>query len=198
MNVRKHIVIDRDGVISHKRSGRAIESWEEFEFLPHALEGLQLLTDAGFELIVIANQACAADGRLGVNGVEALTRRMQTEVALSGGRIAATYYCRHGGKDRCECRMPKAGLLLRARLDCGFEPSRTFFIGASDVDLTAAVRLGHPAIRVKRTVFLDPDRPLGAGNVVSNLLEAAEFVLYRNARSLGAGRAPLPRAEQNC
>jgi D-glycero-D-manno-heptose 1,7-bisphosphate phosphatase len=42
------VFLDRDGVVNRKApEGDYVTSWERFEFLPGALEGLRLLAEAG-------------------------------------------------------------------------------------------------------------------------------------------------------
>ena len=49
---KKAVFLDRDGVINVER-GDYIKRFEDFEILPHLVQGLELLRDAGFIFIVI-------------------------------------------------------------------------------------------------------------------------------------------------
>ena len=49
----KAAFLDRDGVIN--RDTAYIADWSEFEFLPGAIEGMRLLQEAGYKLIVVTN-----------------------------------------------------------------------------------------------------------------------------------------------
>ena len=51
------IFLDRDGVISIFTPNDFIKNWEEFEFLPDAIEGLQILKNAGYKIVIISNQS---------------------------------------------------------------------------------------------------------------------------------------------
>ena len=54
----KAIFLDRDGVINRDPgSGDYIKSWEEFQFLPGAIEAIKELNRNGYEIFVISNQA---------------------------------------------------------------------------------------------------------------------------------------------
>ena len=46
--------LDRDGVINVD-SGY-VGRWEDFEYLPEAIEGLKQLQSAGFRLLIVTNQ----------------------------------------------------------------------------------------------------------------------------------------------
>ena len=54
--MRQAIFIDRDGVICHNRNDH-VKSWEEFRFLPQALDGLAQLARSDLSIVVVTNQA---------------------------------------------------------------------------------------------------------------------------------------------
>ena len=182
----RYVLLDRDGVINRRVPGGYVTSWERFEFLPRALDGLRLLAQHGYRALVISNQACVGKGLLSSEDLELITRRFLLEVALSGGNIAHVYYCKHKEEDRCNCRKPLPGLIVRARLEQGFVPGETYLIGDSQSDLAAAEAAGCPAILIRRDAFLE-NHAAGAQRlmVTSNLLEAAEMIVaLQRARGL--------------
>src|SRR6185437_5419462 len=62
---KKVIFLDRDGVIN-KRPPKAeyVKNWDEFRILPHTLDALKLLTDKGYEIYLVSNQAGIARGKM--------------------------------------------------------------------------------------------------------------------------------------
>lgn len=54
--------------------------------------------------------------------LEFITRRLDSQLAASGVRIASYYYCVHKVEDNCECRKPKPGLLRKAAEDFRAQP----------------------------------------------------------------------------
>ena len=52
--LRKTVFLDRDGTINEEVS--YLHKVEDFRFLSHVLEGLSVLTKAGFQLVVVTNQ----------------------------------------------------------------------------------------------------------------------------------------------
>src|SRR5262249_28663337 len=105
-------------------------------------------------------------------------RRFLLEVALAGGNVGQVYYCKHREEDRCSCRKPLPGLVVRARIEHRFVPEQTYFVGDSESDLGSATAAGFPSLMIRRDAFLGRhvagvQRPIA----VSNLYEAAELIV---------------------
>jgi len=176
----RHILLDRDGVINRRVPDGYVTSWEEFEFLPQALDALRLLAESGYEAIVVSNQACVSKGLISAGELAELTGRFLDAVARSGGRISDVYYCPHRSEDGCECRKPNPGLLRRAQRKHGFVFSQTFLVGDSERDLMAAHEVGCPAVLVRGGASGDFDAhslPHRPRSIVPDLFEAVKFIL---------------------
>ncbi len=145
----KPIFLDRDGVINRFPGvGNYVLSWEDFQFLPKAVEAIVLLNKNGFAPIVISNQGCVAHGLISSKDLWALTDRMNREIEKAGGKIAQVYYCEHRGSDHCECKKPKAGLLRKA-LECyPTDVKATYFIGDTEMDVEAGKNIGCQTVLV--------------------------------------------------
>ena len=197
---QRYVLLDRDGVINRRTAGGYVTTWEQFNFLPRVLDGLRLLAENGYAALVISNQACVAKNLLKVSELEAITQRFRLEVALAGGNVKQVYYCLHAPSDRCSCRKPQPGAILRAQLDYGFNPKATYFIGDSLSDLQAASAAGCPGVLLRRDAFLEPAAYRAtAPVVVSSLYEAATMIVAapaiterwtETARAVSAGSFP--------
>jgi D-glycero-D-manno-heptose 1,7-bisphosphate phosphatase len=139
------VVLDRDGVLN-RRPPRAqyVRSWEEWQWLPGALESLKLLADSGYRVLVVSNQAGINRGAMSEADVLAVHERMRAEAAAAGGRIDAVYYCPHDWDEGCECRKPKPGMLFQAQRDHHLDLTHTPFIGDDERDAEAAEAAGAP------------------------------------------------------
>ena len=60
--MRRCVFLDRDGVLNEDRADY-VKSWEEWRWVPGALEGAAALAQAGRPLVVISNQACVGKGK---------------------------------------------------------------------------------------------------------------------------------------
>jgi D-glycero-D-manno-heptose 1,7-bisphosphate phosphatase len=77
------VFLDRDGVINRKPpEGDYVERWEQFEFLPGAIEALALLAAAGIRAVVVTNQRGVALGRMTLGDLDDIHRRMQAELEI--------------------------------------------------------------------------------------------------------------------
>lgn len=177
-NRQRVALLDRDGVINRRVTGGYVTSWEQFEFLPGALEGLRLLSENHYTILVLSNQAAVGEGLLSEETLARITQKFVAQAAAQGGRIRAVYYCTHAKNAQCECRKPRAGLFLRAQREHGFSFHDSFFIGDSLTDERAAEAAGCPFVRVASPESPGADWvPPSARGAAPGLLEAVKFVL---------------------
>lgn len=147
----RFVFLDRDGVINVER-GDYTTTVDEWEWAPGALEGLRILTEAGFGIIIITNQACIAKGLQTEDGLARLHEWMLGVIREHGGDILRIYHCPHQRSDGCPCRKPEPGMFFRAAEDFGVRLEGTFMIGDSLRDMEAGRRAGT------RTIFIDTGR----------------------------------------
>ena len=172
------VLLDRDGVINQRVVGGYVTCWEEFVFLPGALEGLRRLTEGDCHVIVVSNQAGVGKGLMTNADLQEITREFVAAVEAHGGRLRHVYYCTHRAEDDCPCRKPKPGLLLNAQAEYHFDFKDTFLIGDSESDLRAAQAVGCPAILVSNASSAGLEKlPYAPRVAVPSLLAAAAFLL---------------------
>lgn len=172
--MKKAVLLDRDGVINRKAlEGDYIITWARFEFLPGVHEGILLLRDAGYKVIVVSNQRCIAKGLATVQEVDALHNRMCAELASKGASVDKVYYCPHDYRDECTCRKPKPGMLLKAIEEFDLLPSACWMVGDSESDMAAGRSAGL------RTALVSQHDKSGiyADMVAASLLEAATAIV---------------------
>jgi len=145
---RPAIFLDRDGVINCNRPDH-VKSWPEFEFLPGAIKALQRLSQLGWPVVVVTNQAVVGRGLVSRRTVEEIHAQMMAAVCGAGGRMDEVLYCPHGPEDRCACRKPRPGLLLLASARLGLDLSRSFMVGDAESDVFAAQAVGCRPVLVK-------------------------------------------------
>ena len=165
--------LDRDGVINVD-SGY-VGRWEDFEYLPEAIEGLKQLQSAGFKLIVVTNQSGIARGYYSEDDFLALTKAMTADLSAKGVTLAAVYYCPYLEDADLEpyrvasyLRKPEPGMLLKAAQDHDIDLSRSIMVGDKVSDMVAAERAGVPG-----RYHVTKGEPYDGSTKVSSLLEAA-------------------------
>lgn len=145
--LRKAAFLDRDGVINKDRG--YVHCWEDFEFVPGAIEGMKRLQGAGYMLIIVTNQSGLARGYYTEAQYQALTHRLRQELACQGVNLAGVYHCPHhpNGSVRhlaieCNCRKPAPGLVIQAVRELGISLTDSIMIGDKPADIEAARAAG--------------------------------------------------------
>ena len=184
----KTIFLDRDGVINRDPGfGGYITSWEEFEFLPGVLEAIKKLNQAGFEIIVISNQAGVAKGLYTLKDLDEITQNMLGEIEKAGGKISSVHYCPHKDEDSCNCRKPETGLFSQATRGLQVNPALarkggvnfadTFFVGDNRRDVLAAKAIGAKSIFVLSGNTKLEELDVRPDFVARDLLEAVDKIV---------------------
>ena len=132
--MRRAVFLDRDGVICWNRYDH-VKRWDEFEFLPGALEALARLAESDLCIVVVTNQAVINRGMATVGAIEDIHSRMVSMVEQAGGRVDKVMFCPHRPDQGCGCRKPKPGMLLKAaeELELGLDSSYMVGDACSDV-----------------------------------------------------------------
>ena len=172
----KLIVLDRDGVINHD-SDEFIKSPDEWKPIPGSLEAIARLTQLGYHVVVATNQSGVGRGLFDMDTLNAIHDKMSKSVAHAGGRIDAVFFCPHTNGDECECRKPKAGMLIDIANRFNTDPEGLPVVGDALRDLQAAVAVGAQPILVltgkgKKTQA-DPNLPKNT-RIFANLAAVAE------------------------
>ncbi len=184
MTLQNVIFLDRDGVINHD-SPDYIKSWEEFEFLPGALEAMAALTRAGYHLIVITNQSVIGRGMVPPEVLEDMFGRMRRAVTAAGGKIFDIFFCPHRPDENCDCRKPEPGLIFQAKTRYGIDLPAAVMIGDNIKDVlcgqnagcgaTVLVRTGSGALAEQELAT----RQVTPTLIVDDLAAAADTILSR-------------------
>jgi histidinol-phosphate phosphatase family protein len=145
----KTIFLDRDGVINRNPPNKGyVRKWAEFTFIPNARKAIRELTESGYRIIVITNQAGIGRGLYSEQSLADIHSRMVDEISKTGGTIDAVYYCPHHPDAGCECRKPKPGMLIRAAREHNIELSNAYLIGDVPTDIEAGQRVGTTTLLV--------------------------------------------------
>ena len=153
--MRRAVFLDRDGVLLEDVHGLVREA--QIALFPDVAETLALLRRQGFLLVVVTNQTVVARGLATESRVAELNREIGNRIAAAGGPLPDAFYvCPHHPNATlpeyrvvCECRKPRAGLLLQAAGDWGIDLRKSFLVGDRLSDIAAGVRAGCGTILVE-------------------------------------------------
>ncbi len=193
MKKARAVFLDRDGTIIEEVG--YLDRAERLKMIPGAEKAISKLNQAGIKVVVVTNQSGIARGYFSEACVEEIHERMREELARSGARIDAFYYCPHhpeGSIERyrsnCDCRKPGIGLLERAAREHNLDLSSCFVVGDKYADVEAGFRAGSRSILVLtgygREVYEGQGKawPRQPDHVAEDLSEAADWVLTQLSR----------------
>lgn len=173
--MNKAILLDRDGTINEDY-GYVFEI-EKFKFIEGVIEGLKILRDLGYKLIVITNQSGIARGYYTEEDAIKIFNYMKAELLKENIVIEKVYYCPHIG-DNCNCRKPKLELFYKAQREFDIDFNKSYAIGDKLRDL---------AICEKENIkgfLLNNDEEIKNSNIQrgKNLLEVAKKIQKENLK----------------
>lgn len=175
------VFLDRDGVISIFTPNDYVKNWEEFEFIPGAVEGLKTLCNNNYRLVIISNQAGVNKGLFTKESLDRLTEKMLETLKKQGIEIAKIYYCLHTPEENCECRKPRPGFFYKVQEELGnIDLKDTFFVGDSEIDVQAGKAAGTKTILVLsgKTKSAEETKswPVKPDYIVKNLTQAVTII----------------------
>jgi D-glycero-D-manno-heptose 1,7-bisphosphate phosphatase len=188
--IRPAVFLDRDGTLVEEVG--FLDSLDKLALYPWTVDTVRALNRAGLAIVVITNQSGIARGILTEAFVDQTHRRIDERLSAGAARIDAYYYCPHHPQGKiepyvqaCDCRKPRCGMIERASRELGLDPSRSFVVGDTWLDVGAARAAGARSILVRtRTGTRDalaplpaPPAGLEADAIVDNLAAAASWIL---------------------
>lgn len=132
--MKRAVFLDRDGTINVEK--HYLHKIEDFEFIPGVIEGLKLLQEAGYLLVIVTNQSGIGRGYYTESDFHKLNDWMIAELKSKGVQITKVYYCPHlpdakidEYRIECGCRKPKLGMYEEAVKELDIDLSRSVVIG---------------------------------------------------------------------
>ncbi len=141
-------LFDRDGTLNVHIVGGYVRCWEEFRFIPGALDTLCLLHQSHKHIFIVSNQRGVGKAIYSEKNLIDIHNKMCTEIIAHGGYVHGIYYCT-AISNTDVCRKPNTGLfeqLLHEHPDVN--PETTLMIGDSTVDMEFARNCNIDGIQV--------------------------------------------------
>ncbi|MDQ9170469.1 HAD family hydrolase [Oxalobacteraceae bacterium R-40] len=197
-HLRRAVFLDKDGTLVHDVPYNIDPS--RVSLTPNAINGLRLLRDAGYLLVVVTNQAGIAKGFFSARDWAHMQAHLAGLFARQGIRISGFYCCPHHPQGsvkqfatHCACRKPSPGMLLQAASEHGIDLRNSWMIGDILHDVEAGSRAGC------RTVLIDNGNETEwemtsrriPDVLASDLLEAAQAILAEDRNSVAPGSSIL-------
>lgn len=148
IKMNKVIFLDRDGTIIVDYG--YVHSPSQLLFITNAIDGLKILSEIGYKLIIVTNQSGIGRNKYTIKQYEEFNNYFITELLNCGIEISKVYYCPHTDEDNCDCRKPKIGLFEQAIKEFDIDLNASFAIGDNERDLSICdnsnvkgILLGH-------------------------------------------------------
>jgi D,D-heptose 1,7-bisphosphate phosphatase len=144
--MKKAIFMDRDGVICEEKNmfykGSPITRQEQFEWIPESKKAFSFLSSLeDYLLVIVTNQSSINGGLLSIEDFYKINQPIYDELRKYNRSLDGLYFCPHVPKEKCECRKPKIGMLLQAKIDLDIDLEKSYFIG----DKTGDIKTGKDA-----------------------------------------------------
>ena len=148
----KVVFLDRDGVINEfPGNGLYVTRVKDFHFIPRSLDALKRLTEDGYNIFVVSNQAGVGKGVYSKKKLDQITGHMMKNVEANGAKIDEVLYCTCKSSDACNCRKPRLGNIIKALelIDKTIDDAKhAYFVGDTEVDIKAGKNAGCKTIFV--------------------------------------------------
>lgn len=196
---RPAVFIDRDGTLIDEVG--YVNHTDRIRWLPGAAEAVRRLNERGFLALMVTNQSGVANRILDIPLLDEIHRLVAGHLREKGAHLDGVYFCPHHPdaadpefRVDCDCRKPRAGMLLRAEKEHGIDLSRSYMVGDSSHDMGAAREAGVTPILVLTGYgrgelhYRVRPRGLDPAFVAEDLAAAVEWILSQN------GSGPVPPA----
>lgn len=177
---KRILLVDRDGVINRRLPvGHYVRSRDEFGWIEDNVAGLERLANAGFEFVVISNQAGVGRGMMTADAVREVNAWMVKELARRGIRVRDVFFCPHHWDDHCRCRKPEPGMFYAASAKHRFWLGHTIYIGDDTRDAAAARNAGCGCTLVGDVTDHATTGPVAPHFRAADFTEAMPWILER-------------------
>lgn len=141
---KKLVLLDRDGTLNVKaKQGHYITDTAEFVLIQKHIMALKKLAAAGFEFLVVTNQAGLATGDLSQSALCDIHDKLHQELAIEGITLRQIYVAGAHWQDQADWdRKPNPGLFFRLSREHALCLGQTWYIGDDPRDMQAARNAG--------------------------------------------------------
>jgi len=172
--VSRAAFLDRDGVINRSKWIDGVpkppSGISDLEVLAGVTEAIELLKVHNYVPVVITNQPDVARGTLSQSTLNKINEYIGE---ITG--IKHFYSCIHDDSDKCCCRKPAPGLILKSSRDLNLDIAKSFLVGDRWRDIAAGQAVGCPTFFINYSYpEKEPEMPY---TQVSSLLEAVQIMI---------------------
>jgi D-glycero-D-manno-heptose 1,7-bisphosphate phosphatase len=174
---RGTVILDRDGTILVER--HYLSDPEHVELLAGVADGLRLLAQRGYRLVVVTNQSGVGRGYFDMDRLAEIHARMRDRLAADGVYLDGIYVCPHTPDECCRCRKPAPALVEAAAADLSFTAADAWVVGDKpcDIELGRAVAARSILVRSGYGALHEAAGDARPDFVANDVLAASEIIL---------------------
>jgi D-glycero-D-manno-heptose 1,7-bisphosphate phosphatase len=183
---RRAVFLDRDGTVCEEMG--YLNHLSRLRIFPTAAAAIRRLNAAGWPVILLTNQSGVSRKIFPEALVAQIHEKIAADLAVHGARVDGFYYCPHQKADRCACRKPLPGMIVRASMDHGLDPQKSWMVGDRLADLELGQAVGARTILVLTGYgrgeyeWHRAEWPRQPDRVAEDLASAVEFILEGSTR----------------
>jgi histidinol-phosphate phosphatase family protein len=183
---RPAVFFDRDGVLNEEING--VHRPEDLLLKKGVGDAVKLVNGRGIPAICITNQPDIAKGFMTFGDLRQVSAALDMKLAEAGAFLDDTFFCPHHPetgwpgeikslKISCECRKPRAGMLLTAANRYNLDLCQSWLVGDRTTDMQAARAAGVRTVLLKGSHSGDAEADYVTDDfrdAVSHILEAMQ------------------------
>jgi imidazoleglycerol-phosphate dehydratase/histidinol-phosphatase len=167
----KVVFLDRDGTMIVEPPDEQVDSLEKLELIRGVIEGLRLLCNRGYQLLMVTNQDALGTERFPTSSFERVQNKLLRILQGEGIHFSNIFICPHTPEEQCTCRKPKTGLVDEYLRVNKSKVTNSYMIGDRETDVQFGKNIGC------RTIRLSDPQSSSADFVTPDFLEACRFIL---------------------
>ena len=185
-HLRKAVFLDRDGTLNEDPG--YLNNPEKLVLFEGVSEDLKRLKEAGFKLVVTSNQSGVGRGLIPPDILPKIHDRLNELLRPYAAVIDHFELCIHRPEDECDCRKPKAKLIIDGAQKMGIDVSRSYMVGDKLSDVDSGKNAGCKASVLVCTGWgeqaVKAMKPGQTDFVGADLTEVVDWILARENEAL--------------
>jgi len=170
----KTIFLDRDGVIN--KEVEYLFMIDDFEFIEGVFDACLYFQNLDYKIIIVSNQSGIARGYYNENDFHRLTKWMLNQFNAKGISILDVFHCPHAPESKCNCRKPKPGMLMEAKMKYDIDMDVSWMIGDKETDIKAANLAGITNTILVRSGHFINDSDSNSKFIIDSIKESKKVI----------------------
>jgi len=152
---RRILFVDRDGTLIREPQDQQVDRLEKVSLMPGVVPALRALVTAGYELVMVTNQPGLGTPAFPEQDFQQCQDFVLDLLNSQGITFAEIYVCPHDDAAQCECRKPRAGLLIEFLASNTIDLAASAMVGDRNCDVELAKRIGVQAFQISDELAWD-------------------------------------------